>query len=566
MMKMKKAALKAISLLTCFVMSITALTSCDESDDDSSGNNSDTSSITTDDTPNSLSDVESGEIDDIYSLVCSSVGYELSDVGFQTSAGIAYTTENDKYKAFGIYYYAEGTENDDFRPVGFVEISNKPSTAYHPEDEETLIVVDDTDPSNNSIEKICTYNYNNIRSSHFVYKNKYVTFRQESPMKIVYSEMENDPENYDLDLGSLYDYDNKKYLYDEEIFSGVYETHSSVGYFTDNDYKKMAEQFKTIAEAQEKNGYNVEKVEVVYIDQKNIQAYLDSNENDTFFGYDVNELKSSFGEGNVIEYKDGKFVEVSHWYDNLKDYNWKSFLTKVGIGAGIIIVTAILSPLTGGASFGCALVSIAKNSVGSSLIAGLTKVAEQSVINVINGESIGDAVKKSLGEGLDTFANTFIITSFLFGVGNTAKNIISNKTAAKSGDSITVETTPLIDEAAKSKKPNRSDAVSDAWKQERENVLNKTSKYKWTRKQKKELIKNGKIDGIEGHHIISVKDCENTNLEHLISDPDNIVFVNRQQHLKLHSMNWKNPTDMDALVEMFPWAKNTVAKLLAKAA
>ena len=45
------------------------------------------------------------DITDIYSLVCSAVCQNLTDVGFTCGTGVASTMENDNYFALGIYYY-----------------------------------------------------------------------------------------------------------------------------------------------------------------------------------------------------------------------------------------------------------------------------------------------------------------------------------------------------------------------------------------------------------------------------------------------------------------------------
>ena len=100
---------RSVAVLTSLALSVTALTAC-EDDDISSSENSSSVQSSHIDPPDSASEVESGEIDDIHSLVCSTVEYMLSDKGFETGTGVAYTTENDHYEAAGIYYY-----NDEYK-------------------------------------------------------------------------------------------------------------------------------------------------------------------------------------------------------------------------------------------------------------------------------------------------------------------------------------------------------------------------------------------------------------------------------------------------------------------
>lgn len=86
---------------------------------------------------------------------------------------------------------------------------------------------------------------------------------------------------------------------------------------------------------------------------------------------------------------------------------------------------------------------------------------------------------------------------------------------------------------------DRQAAVRAAWKQERE-LVRRTGKgtRPWTQKEKQELLKNGKVQGYEGHHVNSVKEHPG-----LARNPDNIRFVNgRAAHLKEHNGNFRDPT------------------------
>ena len=75
---------------------------------------------------------------------------------------------------------------------------------------------------------------------------------------------DNEKINYDLSLGSLYDYDANKYLYDESIF-GEYQTHSGVELFGKEDYEKLEDNLKQLSDQQLANGYIVNEFNIVYI-------------------------------------------------------------------------------------------------------------------------------------------------------------------------------------------------------------------------------------------------------------------------------------------------------------
>ena len=125
---------------------------------------------------------------------------------------------------------------------------------------------------------ICVYNYESICSYHFVYKGKYVTYYQQTPMRVVYEIHDNEKINYDLSLGSLYDYDANKYLYDESIF-GEYQTHSGVELFGKEDYEKLEDNLKQLSDQQLANGYIVNEFNIVYISPEAIQAKMTSLKN-----------------------------------------------------------------------------------------------------------------------------------------------------------------------------------------------------------------------------------------------------------------------------------------------
>lgn len=296
---------KIISSVIAVAMMFSLLSGCAKKDAVEAGNfKSETSMTSISDTmivtsntefPEITNEIDSGEIDDIYSLVCSSVEYKLKSAGFETGSGIAYTTENDNYSALGIYYYSNDLNFIDFgtnsiKTAGFIEIVDDNEDFFQADNENSLIVVDSLEGTDNDTEFICAYNYDNVGSSHFVYKDKYVTYYQQTPMRIVYSETENISSNYDLSLGSIYDYDNNRYIYDESIFNGEYITHSSAGLFTEEDYSELENDFKKNSEEQEKAGYIVEEYTVLYIPPENIQSYIDGGVTDTFFGYSVNDI------------------------------------------------------------------------------------------------------------------------------------------------------------------------------------------------------------------------------------------------------------------------------------
>ena len=630
------------------------------------------------------SEIDAGIIDSIYSLVSSAVTKDLEEDGFSCGIGVATTVDNDNYSGLGIYYSSPDFQIFDsasgIECVGFVEVVSSDVKTYSPDKEESVIVVNDINEiavapaTDDETQKICTYNYENIGSYHFVYQNKYVIYYQETAMRVVYHILDNQKENYDLSLGSLYDYDNKQYIYDESIF-GEYKNHSAIELFGQEDYAKLESELQVLSAQQLANGYEVLEFNIVYISPESIQAYLSSEEEDTFFGYNVDELTAAFGLGTALTYN-GTTFERSTIIPEEEGYNWKSFLIKMGIGCGIILVGAILAPVTGGASFGCALLTISKVAVTYALTSAIGTLAIETVSGLIQGKTIEDSLKDATHKGLDSFANGFMIGAAIGSVGlltgaikptacfvagtsiATAHNVFKAIETICVGDYVLsfnekdgtvsrqkviatfskevyqtigltingeyIETTSnhpfyspkyncwveagalvvgdyvfasdgswqvvqdtkindysrpvtvynftvennhtyyvgesetLVHNECTTLQSKRNKAVSEAWKREKQAVMDGTSKYNWTSAQKKELLTTGKIKGQAGHHIKPVNELIGTAKEYLISDPDNIVFLSKEAHNWVHLVGDTFAATAPRVVQVMPW----VAKIL----
>ena len=358
---------------------------------------------------------------DIYSMVCHAVEIDLNTSGFDFGYGVLFD-ENQTLSIPGIYYFSDYTElydNEQFRSCGFYYVVEEDAPRLEI-DENISFFVQDYKNIETAISKddetinIYTYDFEDISAYHFVYQNKYITYYLQEGCRIVYSTEENVKDNYDLSLGSIYNYDSNSFIYDESIF-GEYTPHSGIELFGQEDYEKLEANLQQLSDQQLKNGYVVNEFNIVYISPEAIQAYLLSDEEDTFFGYSVDDLSLAFGAGTALTYTENGFSEAQILPDS--DYNWKSFLIKCGVGCGIILVGAILTPVTGGASFGCALITITKFAVGSAIAEGLGTLAIETVVGLIQGQTIEEAIKGASYKGLDAFANGFMIGAAIGSVG-----------------------------------------------------------------------------------------------------------------------------------------------------
>ena len=417
---------RTIALILCLatLLSVCSCMSTQTGNEGSSSTPNINISVIEGDTPNKDLENAAHKNSDISEMVYLAVQSELMCAGFNVSSGIAFSEKPNGYTGLGLYYYSEEfnifAENT-VKACGFVEILpqgiNPEGDIYNAD--ETIYVCDVSEEDNQkataNIEYlIYSYDYENICPNHFIYKGKYITYYREKESLVRYTIQDNIKENYDLSLGNIYDYDNDIYVYDSSIF-GEYRNHSAVELFGEINYNELELELKNLSSAQLANGYVVNEFNIVYISPEAIQTYLLSDEEDTFFGYSVDELSLAFGAGTALTYTKNGFSEAQILPDN--DYNWKSFLIKCGVGCGIILVGAILTPVTGGASFGCALITITKFAVGSAIAEGLGTLAIETVVGLIQGQTIEEAIKSASYKGLDAFANGFMIGAAIGSVG-----------------------------------------------------------------------------------------------------------------------------------------------------
>jgi len=421
-----KSSKQIIAITLCIAIVLSSLSGCSNQLASEDGTTSPNISVTIVDEPTTLPDKEATLLDEangnITSLVYSAVNYDLQDLGYETTDCVAFSSD-ETYTAVGIGYHDPELQffsNEEYEAHGFVTIIGPEDDYQSMPTECEYIAVEplEGDFDNGALYNIVAYSCESIGYSHFVYENQYVIYYQLDSTTVRYETFENKRENYDLSLGSLYDFDNNAFIYDASLFDG-YETHSAIELFSEEDYDALEDELQAISDMQEKNGYYVEELNVVYISPESIRAYLASEEEDTFFGYSVAELESSIGLGSALVFTDNGFEVAEYYEENPGEYDWKSFLTKVGIGTGIILVGAILTPITGGASFGCALVTITKITITASLVSGVSTLAIGTASGMLQGKSFEEALRGATHQGLDAFANTFLITAVVTSIGVT---------------------------------------------------------------------------------------------------------------------------------------------------
>ena len=84
----------------------------------------------------------------------------------------------------------------------------------------------------------------------------------------------------------------------------------------------------------------------------------------------------------------------------------------------------------------------------------------------------------------------------------------------------------------------RREGVEKAWARERDLVSEGRGTREWTVAEQKQILKTGRADGYEGHHMKSV-----AKHPEYADDPKNIQFLNRSEHQTAHKGNFRNESN-----------------------
>jgi len=85
----------------------------------------------------------------------------------------------------------------------------------------------------------------------------------------------------------------------------------------------------------------------------------------------------------------------------------------------------------------------------------------------------------------------------------------------------------------------RSNGVGLAREYERADlIMGGNGSRNYTPEERAALIETGSAEGLDGHHINSVGEHRD-----MQADPDNIVFLTKEEHLEAHNGNWQNQTE-----------------------
>ncbi len=191
---------------------------------------------------------------------------------------------------YGIGYtdYADYYEADDktgFFPAGFISLIGEPDI---PEEavEEGLEIID-LDYEGSDYAFVYAYEMTDYME-HCVVWGKYLQYGVNDSGEIFYKAEDYVRGNCNESLGSLYSYDDGKYLVYTEL--GEYTLVNGTSLSEQLDYSALEKEINEILEKQDMNFSKVDTETIVYYAQEAVDSFLLSKQNETFMGFDVSEL------------------------------------------------------------------------------------------------------------------------------------------------------------------------------------------------------------------------------------------------------------------------------------
>ncbi len=271
--------------------------------------------------------------------------------------------------------YTTDDENKYCFEAGFIPFIGEPDISQ--EDFDEGLPLYDLNYSDDQVSFILAYG-SDAFSNHCVVYGQYLIYGVDEYGRIFYNASNYVHGECDTSLGSLYSYDEGRFVYAVNV--GNYNGVAGVSLNSQIDYDKLARMVSDTLKTQDKNFATVDVVSCCYIAQEAITSYLLSLQEETFLGYKVSDLVAAAETLDPLEcYRitvDGlETLQLEHAGD-------ATTLTRWLVGTGCVIVTAV-------ALFGAVItVECPPLSALSGAVAG--SAIELFMEVVITGEALGD--------------------------------------------------------------------------------------------------------------------------------------------------------------------------------
>ena len=181
-------------------------------------------------------------------------------------------------------------------------------------------------------------------AEHCVIYDKYLRYGVDDNGHVFYDVQDFSREICDESLGSLYSYDEDRYLLTD---FGDYEPISGTSLFNEIDYEELERQVNEILENQDSNFANVDIQTTAYYAKEAVQSFLLSMQEETFLGYSVDELVKLAEDLDPLECyrftKDG--VSLVHMDESIGNEPTKLVKWLVGTSCAIAVAVAMVGSM-----------------------------------------------------------------------------------------------------------------------------------------------------------------------------------------------------------------------------
>ncbi|MCH5256165.1 MAG: hypothetical protein J1D87_02685 [Lachnospiraceae bacterium] len=257
---------------------------------------------------------------------------------------------------------------------------------------------------------------------HCVVYGKYVKYGVDEKGSLFYKEAIYDKESVDEEIGSLYSYDDQRYLYD--LDQGNYTGIAGASLSTEIDYDELQAEINRILEEQDFNFATIDIETCAYYAQEAVESYFLSIQEETFLGYDVDYLVEITSKLDPMECY--RITNDRMMVFTLETGNEATSLCKWIVGSVCVVVT-IVGVVSASVLVECPPLSVAAGAMsGTAIEIFMQVVLESNSLDSINWTKVvlsasTGAVSGYLGPYVyaqygQKFAQYFLIDSVIDGV------------------------------------------------------------------------------------------------------------------------------------------------------
>ena len=203
----------------------------------------------------------------------------------------AYTILSDGTEIYGIGYsdYSECYTNEDeterIFTAGFISYYGEEIVPKEEFDEGLILY--DMDFSDETTSFVLAYQSETYKN-HCVVYGQYVRYGIDENGQVTYQHEKYKKGECDEELGSLYSYDESRFVFENEVGQSV--RISAVSLYSNIDYDELQDAINDILRNQDKNFVTIDIESAVLYSQEAVESYLGSLQEETFLGYRVEDL------------------------------------------------------------------------------------------------------------------------------------------------------------------------------------------------------------------------------------------------------------------------------------